>query len=62
MNYVSGDKLRTLTDNLYYLEESFNMDIPEVSITGDDVTIFSILPPIEKRIDTIIKVLPEEEL
>ena len=60
MRYVSGERMRILAINLYYLEEQFNMNIPDISIIGDKVEITCIAPSCDKMIDISFPVLARD--
>jgi len=53
MKYVSGEQMRILASNLYYLEEQFNMEIPDISIIDGKVEIVCIPPKSMKMINDI---------
>ena len=53
MKYVSGEQMRILASNLYYLEEQFHMEIPDISIIDGKVEIICIMPGSVKVINDI---------
>lgn len=53
MKYVSGEQMRILASNLYYLEEQFNMELPDISIIDGKVEIICIMPRSMEMINNI---------